>query len=628
MAPSFIKPARPATLRMTFSADIGAAREVSIAVRNFLSEQGMPQKELFSYELCIAEASYNAVEYAKGPGRELRPVAEVIFSPDLIEMRVTDHTPGFSLADRATQPSPQSDRGRGLFLIHAVMDEVRYLRGDSENTLIMRKKRRSIEPLQPWKPEAATVGQDESRRQLDEAKQAMDTMAGELSLRSDMLSAVFRCCAEMGRGDEVADGFGDRLLSDLLNLTSANWYVVRLVSEDGKELVAAAVSQTELDSGPVDLGRDAGPYPALEASVAATQSPIRFTLRERKEVAEPLLSVGPEGSGIVHPLIVGGTLVGTIAVGRRDGGFPPGKLQEEVIETFAEFLAIQILNVRRRKDEVRIRVVAREMEIAKEIQHMLLPRTLPQVTGFGLAGGWYSAHELGGDFYDAIKLGGQSMLLMMADVMGKGVPAALFATTLRGLLRGLASRSSDPAQPLCSLNRLLYKDLSAVNLFITVQSVHVDLLARKVTAAAAGHCPLLIVQPGHRIVSALTTQGIPIGVLPETTYTAVTASLEAPSTLLLHTDGLTEMRDAEGKMFGQRRLMAWLRANVVAGRSAFDLRDLLKVELDHFRGEAAMADDQAFLLLSEEVANTVPSENRGKRRIRLQPGSFLFQPNS
>jgi sigma-B regulation protein RsbU (phosphoserine phosphatase) len=331
---------------------------------------------------------------------------------------------------------------------------------------------------------------------------------------------------------------------------------------------------------------------------------------------------------MVHPLIFGGTLVGTIAVGRRSGEFPLGKLHEEVIETFSEFLAIQILNVRRRKDEARTRLVAREMEIAKEIQHMLLPRTLPQLAGFGLAGGWYCARELGGDFYDAIKLGGQSLLLMMADVMGKGVPAALFATTLRGLLRGLASRSSDPAQLLNSLNRLLYKDLSSVNLFMTVQIVHVDLEARKVTAAAAGHCPLLIVQPGYRIVSALTTQGIPIGVLPETAYTDVTGTLEAPSTLLLHTDGLTEMRDSRGEMFGQRRLMSRLRSNVVSGRSAADIRDLLKAELDSFRGDTAMADDQAFLVLSEEHASPMPADSRGKRRIRLQPGSFLFEANS
>ena len=206
--------------------------------------------------------------------------------------------------------------------------------------------------------------------------------------------------------------------------------------------------------------------------------------------------MGTEATGLVCPLCFGGVLVGTIAIGRRAGDFPLASVQDEVVRVFAELLAIQTVNLRHHKDEVRHRVVARELEIAQEIQHLLLPRTLPQLAGFGLAGGWQSAREVGGDFYDAIALDGNSLLLLIADVMGKGVPAALFATTMRGLLRGLAARSDDPAQLLSGLNRLLYPELSAVNMFITAQVAHVDLTTRRVTAASAGHCPLLFVPPG------------------------------------------------------------------------------------------------------------------------------------
>ena len=94
MAASSLEPARPATLRLSFAPDLTAAREVSVAIRNFLAEQGVSEKELFSYELCIAEASNNAVEYAEGPSRNLRPIAEALFTPSQIELRVTDHTPG------------------------------------------------------------------------------------------------------------------------------------------------------------------------------------------------------------------------------------------------------------------------------------------------------------------------------------------------------------------------------------------------------------------------------------------------------------------------------------------------------------------------------------------------------
>jgi len=143
MAVQSLEPLWPAMLRLAFDPDPASARAVSAAMRNFLAEQGVPEKELFSYELCIAEASNNAIEYAEGLSRALRPIAEVHLTQVQIELRVIDHTTGFILPERIAPPSPLTDRGRGLFLIQSVMDEVRYLRGIRENILVMRKIRRT-----------------------------------------------------------------------------------------------------------------------------------------------------------------------------------------------------------------------------------------------------------------------------------------------------------------------------------------------------------------------------------------------------------------------------------------------------------------------------------------------------
>jgi serine phosphatase RsbU (regulator of sigma subunit) len=201
------------------------------------------------------------------------------------------------------------------------------------------------------------------------------------------------------------------------------------------------------------------------------------------------------------------------------------------------------------------------------------------------------------------------------------VPAALFAATMRGLLRGLAARSDEPAKILSGLNRLLYAELSAVNMFITAQVVHVDLDTRIITAASAGHCPPLYVPPGHHTVVALPVHGLPIGVLPDTVYQSATAVLATPATLLLHTDGLTDTRNTGGKQFGQRRLMGWLSANAIAGHTAAELRDRLATELNRFRGDAEMDDDQAFLLLAEAH---VTADRTAAPRLQFQSGSFLF----
>jgi serine phosphatase RsbU (regulator of sigma subunit)/anti-sigma regulatory factor (Ser/Thr protein kinase) len=619
MAAPKIEPARPATLRLAFAPDLASAREVSVAIRHFLAEQGVAESELFSYELCIAEASSNAVEYAEGPWRSVKPIAEALFTPAQIELRVTDHTAGFALRERIPPPSPLTDRGRGLYLIQSVMDEVRYLRGTNENILVMRKKRKSERKTSaaPENASAEPPSLEKCKLQLAESLVQNARMADELQLRSETLASVFRCCAELGNIDNASDGFEGRILIDLLHLTSADWYVLRMLSPDGRKLVVGATSESDLASGPIELTACS----CIESTVAVGQKAARFDMRECSDPSEPLRAVGPEGTGHVCPLAFGGTLVGTIAVGRRSGDFPLGRLQDEVIRAFAEFLAIQTLNLRRQRDGVRSRIITRELEIAQDIQHLLLPRSLPQLPGFGLAGGWQSAREVGGDFYDAIALDDQSLLLMIADVMGKGVPAALFATTMRGLLRGLAANDSDPSKLLSGLNRLLYKELSSVSMFITAQIVRVDLKSRKLTAASAGHCPPLFVQPGRRTVTCLPINGLPLGVMPDTAYPHLTARMGSPAALLMYTDGLTDTRNLEGEAFGAHRLKAWLRTQTDPGRTATELRDCLATDLNRFRGDAVMDDDQAFLLLTEEQSG---ASLGAARPVQHSRGSFLF----
>jgi serine phosphatase RsbU (regulator of sigma subunit)/anti-sigma regulatory factor (Ser/Thr protein kinase) len=628
MVAPLLEPARTATLRLAFAPNLVSARAVSAAVRLFLAEQGVKGKDLFAYELCVAEASNNAIEYAEGPSRALDLRAEVLITPVQVELRVTDHTAGFVLRERIPQPLPTTDRGRGLFLIQSAMDEVRYLRGAKENILVMRKKRHPITDAKAANEQGPVdqLSLEKCRRQLAESRSQMIRLAEELLLRTETLSSVFRCCAELGSMKTSSEGFEGRLFVDLLHLTSADWYVLRLVSPDGGKLLVAATSEPDLASKPIALPAEGGAPASIEAIVAVGRKAARFDVRECSERSEPLRAVGSRGAGLVCPLCFGGELVGTIAVGRRGGDFPLGRLQDEVIRTFAEFLAIQTLNLRRQKEEVRNRVVARELEIAQEIQHLLLPRSLPQLAGFGLAGGWQSAREVGGDFYDAIASGDQSLLLMIADVMGKGVPAALFATEMRGLLRGLAARSSDPAELLGGLNRLLYTDLSSVAMFITAQIVHVDLQNRQITAASAGHCPLLFVPHGNRTVSHLPIQGLPLGVRPDTVYPHHTTRLGTPAALLLHTDGLTEARSPAGTPYGQRRLKAWMQAHAVPGRKAAEMRDQLAMELTRFRGDSVMADDQAFLVLIEEgggATSTAPAGERGAQPRRTASPFFF-----
>jgi serine/threonine-protein kinase RsbW len=133
--------ARPAALRLIFAPEPEGVPKVAAAVRSFLEESDVTESELFSLQLCVSEACHNAIRYAEGPAQRLRPSVEALVSPQQIEIRVQDFTPGFNLPERIPPPSPLEERGRGLFLIQSVMDEVIYIRGRHENVLIMRKKR-------------------------------------------------------------------------------------------------------------------------------------------------------------------------------------------------------------------------------------------------------------------------------------------------------------------------------------------------------------------------------------------------------------------------------------------------------------------------------------------------------
>src|SRR5207244_13408913 len=106
-------------------------------------------------------------------------------------------------------------------------------------------------------------------------------------------------------------------------------------------------------------------------------------------------------------------------------------------------------------------------------------KTRPPLTGFGLAGYCESARQVGGDFYDVVKLSDHSLLMVIADVMGKGIPAAMFAATLRSLLRALPELTHQPSELLSRVNRLLFDELSEVDMFITAQLVYVDASQRR-----------------------------------------------------------------------------------------------------------------------------------------------------
>jgi serine phosphatase RsbU (regulator of sigma subunit)/anti-sigma regulatory factor (Ser/Thr protein kinase) len=270
-------------------------------------------------------------------------------------------------------------------------------------------------------------------------------------------------------------------------------------------------------------------------------------------------------------------------------------LSQHVITTMAGELCQQIITSRIQKEDLDNRLLARELEIARNIQQSLLPKTFPSVPGFSIGGYCVSARQVGGDFYDVLPLADGTALLAVADVMGKGVPAALFAATLRTLLRTTAEWTHSPAEILARVNRLMHDELSAVDMFITAQLLLVN--CDHMTVASAGHCPLLCID-NDGDGQVFSPDGMPLGIVRDYVYEEQTIPLENVTCALLYTDGLTEARNADGALFGQQRLLDWLKKGMTHQHSPDQFTRTFLEEMALFQSHDSLKDDQTFLVLA------------------------------
>jgi sigma-B regulation protein RsbU (phosphoserine phosphatase) len=197
---------------------------------------------------------------------------------------------------------------------------------------------------------------------------------------------------------------------------------------------------------------------------------------------------------------------------------------------------------------------ARELEEARRIQRTLLPATLPLMDGFELAASWQPAAGVGGDCYDAIRFSPNRLALSIADVVGKGIPAALLMSNLQAAVRAFASEAARPEELCEQVNTVLCGHIGEgrfISFFYCVADSEIGSLAY----ANAGHFPPVVVKSDGTIVR-LTSGGPVLGVIPAASYESGTVPFAAGDRLILYTDGITEARSDMDEEFGDDRLLA------------------------------------------------------------------------
>lgn len=307
-------------------------------------------------------------------------------------------------------------------------------------------------------------------------------------------------------------------------------------------------------------------------------------------------------SAICAPIVFRNEILGVLAVANSADGAPFSKTDASVVQSLAEQAGIAIRNntfltllMERKQIDV-------DLAIARNIQLMLLPQSLPEISGVEIDARYVSSHTIGGDLYDVIPLGDRRFGIAVADVSGKGIPGAMVMAICRTHLHRLAQSEESPAKVLCELNHAMTGEVKQ-DMYVTVLYAVVDLEASQIKVARAGHeRPLLCSFDKEHGVSNATFpegEGFPVGMVEREQFDPFLEETNVPfgvgDIFVAFTDGVIETANASGKEFSAARLADSVKSLRKHKASAINA-GVLKA-LDGFSGKSSYDDDLTLLTI-------------------------------
>lgn len=269
----------------------------------------------------------------------------------------------------------------------------------------------------------------------------------------------------------------------------------------------------------------------------------------------------------------------------------------EYLSALAAHMVIAINNAKAHKDRLEQERTNKELELAARIQQGLLPVTLPCLERFHVSRYYAPCRTVGGDIYDCYSLPDGKVGVVLADVSGKGIPAALITSALHAYMHALAETYREPGEYCTRLNRLLHESIPSAS-YATLMFVEFDPTARRIRYCNCGHVPGALLRNGD--VQWLRTTGTVMGLLPVAKFAVEEVVMADGDLLLLYTDGLTEAappedENGDSEEFGLERLRMECLA---APREPQGLLDHLQRTVDRFVAGAPLADDLTMLTLT------------------------------
>jgi len=494
---------------------------------------------------------------------------------DTIRLTLSDW--GFPFDPRRATPfdihAPIETRirgGMGLHFIHSLMDQVTrrisQTRGEP-NTLTLSKRIDRALPSAPQESEQRVSTQ----RELDAILSVSRNISADVAL-DDLLALI---------------------INEVVRAIQAERGAIYLFSPDRREIYAHVFSDDAAGLREIRLAIGEG----LAGHVAATGE----VLNVPNAYADPRFNsdFDRQTGRRTHSILTmpmrnpHGAIVGVVQVLNKDGG-PFTERDENLLAAMATQAAISIENARLYAQEMQQQLVHQELATARSIQASFLPQSLPQHDGWEIAARWHPMREVAGDFYDLYTLPDGRLALVIADVSGKGVPAALFMALSVTVLRFAMYLNFSPAELLHRANQAILASQGS-RMFTTAFVGYLDLETGTLQYASAGHNPPLLYRTEAARCETLAAHGVAMGLFDNAAYVEHTTTLHPGDLLALYTDGITEMIDDHDREFGSERLEALLiqEADCPAGELA---ERVLRAAADFGRA-VGTADDETLLLV-------------------------------
>lgn len=264
--------------------------------------------------------------------------------------------------------------------------------------------------------------------------------------------------------------------------------------------------------------------------------------------------------------------------------------------------------------------IDKELEYAKQIQLSALPAEFPENDDYGICARMTAAKEVGGDFYDFYAINDNTVAFLVADVSGKGIPAAMFMMTAKTIIKDLAERGLEVQEILSIANEKLCENNES-GMFVTVWMGILDLESGRLSFANAGHNPPLVLRNNGEFEYLRTRAGFVLAGMEGVNYKSNEILLHEGDRIFLYTDGVTEAIDISETLYGEERLLSFMNKNKAV--AAEELLDGLKADIDLFAGDAPQFDDITMLIFdylksdgdSNMYEKTFPAQKRALSRV-------------